>query len=356
MLTLQRYILRESMVASLMSLAVLLGVIAALFLAELLGEAAQGQLPGGLVLLVLLLRLPDAVMMVGPLALLTGLLLALGRMHEQSEMIVIRSAGSGFIHCFAPVLLLAALWSAGLLLMAGWLTPHALDRSNQVMTEAARQAALTGLQPGQFQRFDHGRLTVYVGGVDDRDGGLLDLFIQHADPEQPELITAASGRLWVDPQDGSRYLSLIDGRQIRHEADPQTGPLRELEFARNDIRLPSLEDAALLSAETTALLPALLQPDSAAERRELQWRLAPALASLVLAVLAVPLAYRAPRQGRWTSLILALVLYLVYSNAIQAGLVMMEQRSALAGPGLWPVHGLLLVIALGLWRQRARQW
>ncbi|MGY6555611.1 MAG: LPS export ABC transporter permease LptF [Wenzhouxiangella sp.] len=356
MLTLQRYILRESLTASVTSLAVLLGVISALFLAELLGDAAQGQLPGGLVVLVLLLRLPDAMMMVGPLALLTGLLMALGRLHEQSEMSVIRSAGFGFARCFAPVLLLAAVWSAGLLLIAGWLTPFALDRSSQIMTEAARQAVLAGLQPGQFQRFDHGRLTVYVGGVDDRDGGLLDLFIQHADPDQPELITAASGRLWVDPQDGSRYLSLLDGRQVRHGLDPQAGPLREMEFARNDIRLPRLDDATLMSGEITAFLPALLIPESPAERRELQWRLAPALASLVLAVLAVPLAYRAPRQGRWTSLIIALALYLVYSNAIQAGLVLMEQRSAMAGPGLWLVHGVLFLIALGLWQQRGRQW
>lgn len=356
MLTLQRYILRESLTASVMSLAVFLGVISALFLAELLGEAAQGQLPGGLVLLVLLLRLPDALMMVGPLALLTGLLLALGRLHEQSEMTVMRSAGFGFAQCFAPVVLLAALWSAGLLLVAGWLTPYALDRSSQVMSEAARQAVLAGLQPGQFQRFDHGRLTVFVGGIDERDGGLLNLFIQHADPDQPELITAASGRLWVDPQDGSRYLSLIDGRQIQHGADPHSGPLRELEFARNDIRLPRLEDATLMSAEITASLPALLKPESAAERRELQWRLAPALASLVLAVLAVPLAYRAPRQGRWTSLIVALALYLVYSNAIQAGLVLMEQRAAMAGPGLWLVHGVLFLIALGLYRHRGSQW
>ncbi len=356
MVILHRYILRESLVASLMSLSVFLGVISALFLAELLAEAAQGQLPGRLVFVVLVLRLPEAAMMVGPLALLTGVLLALGRMHEQSEISVIRAAGPGFARCFAPIMLLAAAWSAALLTVAGWVSPFALERSGEVMTAAARQALLSGLQPGQFQRFDGGRLTVYVGGFDDSDGGLIDLFIQHADPAQPELVTAGFGRLWLDPTDGSRYLSLIDGRQIRHGPDPLAGPMRELEFARNDIRLPRPDEGNMAAPEVTARLPDLWPSGSPAERRELQWRLAPALAALVLGALAVPLAYRAPRQGRWSRLVVALALYLVYSNAIQAGLVLMEQRAAMRGPGLWPVHGLLLLTVLWLWLRQGRRW
>lgn len=356
MLILHRYILRESLLASLMSLAVFLGVISALFLAELLGEAAQGQLPAAGVLLVLLLRLPEAAMMVGPLALLTGLLLALGRLHEQSEMTVIRVGGSAFSRTFAPVLLLVSAWAAGLLAIAGWVAPFAVERSSEVMTAAARQALVAGLQPGQFERFDGGRLTVYVGGFDSGDGSLTEVLIQHADPEQPELITASAGRLWMDPVDGTRYLSLVDGQQVRHGLDPGASPLRDLQFARNDIRLPGPDSAESLDAEMTARLPALMRPGSPDQRRELQWRLAPSLAALVLGALAIPLSYRSPRQGRWGSLVLALGLYLFYSNAIQAGLVMMEQRSAMGGPGLWPVHGALALAAGLLWSRQRRRW
>lgn len=356
MLILHRYILRESLVASMTSLAVFLGVISALFLAELLGEAAQGQLPTASVILLLLLRLPEAIMMVGPLALLIGLLLALGRMHEQSEMTIVRMGGAAFTQCFAPVLLLVGAWATVLVLIAGWMAPYAVERGGEVMTAAARQALVAGLQPGQFERFDGGRLTVYVGGFDSGDGALSEILIQHADPEQPELITAASGRLWMDPADGSRYLSLVDGYQVRHGADPTQAPLRELRFARNDIRLPSPDSGERLDPEMTARLPALLRPLSPDQRRELQWRLAPSLAALVLGLLAVPLSYRSPREGRWGSLVLALGLYLVYSNAIQAGLVMMEQRSAMSGPGLWPIHGALVVAAAWLWLRQRRRW
>jgi lipopolysaccharide export system permease protein len=356
MLILHRYLLREAFVASLMTLVVLLGVISALFLAELLAEAAQGQLPGRSVVLLLLLRLPEAIMMIGPLALMTGLLLALGRAHEQSEMTVIRAAGVGFGQCFARLGVLVAGWAVALLLVSGWLAPYAVEKTGVLMAEAARQAVIGGLQPGRFERLDRGRLTVYVGGVETADGRLENVLIQLDDVEQPEVLSALSGRMWLDAEDGSRYLSLLDGHQVRHGLDPGQGPLREMRFARNDIRLPPPELGGGENGEMAARLPQLLSPDTPAERREWQWRLAAPLAALILGALAVPLSYRSPRQGRWGSVVMALALYLVYSNAIQAGLVMMEQQDAVAGPGLWPIHGGLLLAAVFLWMRHQRRW
>lgn len=356
MLILHRYLLREGLLASLMSLVVFLGVISALFLAELLADAAQGQLPGRSVLLLVLLRLPEAAMMVGPLALLTGLLLALGRLHEQSEMTIFRAAGAGYAKCFAPVAALAGVWAAGLLLIAGWAAPYALERTTELMAEAARQAVLAGLQPGRFERFDRGRITVYVGGIDQTDGSLEDILIQHADPDQPELLSARRGRLWLNPDDGQRYLSLLDGHQVRHGPDPVAAPLREMRFARNDVRLPSPELGDGVDAEMVSRLPQLRQAETPQQRREWQWRIAAPLAALVLGALAVPLSDRSPRQGRWGSLVIALGLYLIYSNAIQAGLVLMEQRAAVSGPGLWPVHGVLALAAAALWIRHQRRW
>ncbi|MEE4637872.1 MAG: LPS export ABC transporter permease LptF [Wenzhouxiangella sp.] len=356
MLILHRYLLREALAASLMTLVVLLGVISALFLAELLAEAAQGQLPGRSVALLLILRLPEAIMMIGPLALMTGLLLTLGRAHEQSEMTVIRAAGVGFVQCFAWLGVLVAGWAVTLLLVSGWLAPYAVERTGTLMAEAARQAVIGGLQPGRFERLDRGRLTVYVGGVEMTDGRMEHVLIQLDDVEQPEVLSALSGRIWLDAEDGSRYLSLLDGHQVRHSADPGQGPLREMRFVRNDIRLPPPELGAGESGEMAARLPQLLSPDTPAERREWQWRLAAPLAALILGALAVPLSYRSPRQGRWGSVVMALALYLVYSNAIQAGLVVMERQDANAGPGLWPIHGGLLLAAAFLWIRHQRRW
>lgn len=356
MLILQRYLLREGLFASVLSLVVLVGVVLALFLAELFGDAAQGRLPAGSIVLMLVLRMPEAVLLVGPLALLTGLLLSLGRLNEQSELIVMRSGGASFPGSLLPVALLSVLWAALLLGVSGWLSPMANERSADLLADAARHALVAGLQPGQFESLDQGRLTIYIGTVDRSDGRLRDVFIRHNDPEFPEVLSAAEGQIRIDEIDDNRYLTLIDGYQVRHGADPAGSGLRDMRFARNDIRLPAPSFSGGAEGELVRTLPQLSPPKTPLERREWHWRLAPAMAALMLALLAMPLAQRLPRQGRFGPLVLALAIYLVYSNGIHAGLVMMEQRQAMAGPGLWPVHAVLLLSTALLLIRQWQRW
>jgi lipopolysaccharide export system permease protein len=356
MLILQRYLLREGLIASILSLMVFLGVVSALFLAELLGDAAQGRLPAASVVMLLILRLPEAILLVGPLSLMTGLLLVLGRLHEQSELVVMRASGTSYPASLFPVVVLALGWSVGLVAVSGWLAPAAVDRTANLMADAARYAVVAGLQPGQFESLDQGRLTIYVGAVTRGDGELSDVFVQHSDAGFEELLSAARGRLWTDADDDARYLSLIDGHQVRHASTLTDQGMRDMQFARNDIRLPMPTVSSGAEGELVQTLPQLWPPESPLQRRELHWRLAAPLAALMLGLLAVPLAHRLPRQGRFGSLVLALGIYLIYSNAIHAGLVVMEQREAVSGPGLWPLHGLLALMVAVLLARQWKQW
>ncbi|NBD96016.1 MAG: LPS export ABC transporter permease LptF [Gammaproteobacteria bacterium] len=355
MLILQRYILKQGLLASLLSLLVFLGVVSALFLAELLGEAAQGELPGGSVLLMLGLRLPEAIMLVGPLALLTGLLMTLGRLQEESELVVMRSGGLPYRRLLRPVVAVAALWAGGLLVVSGWLSPMAVERSATLLADAARNAMVAGLRSGQFNRLNQGHTTVYVGGIDRRSDELSDIFIQHLEDGSAQVLTASRGRLWQPGDDEGRYLLLTDGYQVQHAARPLGGPMREMRFARNELKLPAPEDPSDES-ESSYRLPALWPPASPAERREWHWRLAAPLAGLMLGLLALPLSSRKPRQGRHGSVITALILYLVYSNAVHGGLIVMEQHDAMRGPGLWPVHGALAALVAILFWRHWRAW
>lgn len=355
MLILQRYILRQGLMASVLSLIVFLGVVSALFLAELLGEAAQGELPGGSILLMLALRLPEAVMLVGPLALLTGVLMTLGRLQEESEMVVMRSGGLAYRRLLRPVIVLAVLWAGGLVVVSGWLSPLAVERSATLLADAARNAMVAGLRPGQFDRLNQGRTTIYVGGIDRRTDELRDIFIQHMEDGSTQVLTAGGGRLWLPGEDEDRYLLLSEGYQVQHASGLIGGGVREMRFARNELKLPTPEDTSVES-ESRYRLPDLWPPRTPPERREWHWRLAAPMAGLLLGLLALPLSSRRPRQGRHASVVAALVLYLVYSNAVHGGLIVMEQHAAMRGPGLWPVHGALTLLVIGLFWRHWRSW
>lgn len=355
---LDRYLLRECLGASLMSLVVLLGVILALFLAELLGDAAQGQIPAGDLLQLLVLRLPEAGLMVGPLALLTGLLLALGRLVQDHELVVMRIGGLGPERWLGAFGLLALLWAGGLLITAGWLGPVAVEKSAELLERAAREAEIGALRPGQFERLEQGqgRLSIYAARLERASGRIEDIFIHHDGVAGPEIITAAEGRIWTDPASGHRYLSLFRGSQVRHAGEAPGLPMRRLDFERNDLLLPQPRSIRVGDEASRMLLPTLMRADGAPERREWHWRIAPTVAAVLLGLLAAPLALGRPRSGRFASVLLALLVYLAYSNAVHVGLVLMERRDAVTGPGLWPVHGSVAMLVLACWWYTRRRW
>ena len=349
---LSRYLNRQAWVTSLMTLAVLLAVVSALFLAELLSQAAQGQLPAVAVLGLLVLRLPEAMLMVAPLALLVGVLFALGQAHESGEITIARASGMGFGDCFKPLLGLACVWAGVVLVVSGWVLPWTIAQTDRVLEQSAGEMLASSLQPGQFDRLNQGRMTVYVARVDDNASSLSDVFVQHSASGVEEMIAAPKGQLRLDPIDGRRYLSLSNGHQLRQDGD---GWMR-LEFANNDIRLPPPTARPNQNPEMMAPLPELLSPTNAVEQREWHWRLASPVGTLLLGLLAIPLAWRVPRAGRFGSVVVALMVYLIYSNGVHVGLVWMEQSNQVRGLGLWPIHGALAmaVLALGAWRWR--QW
>lgn len=353
---LQRYILREVAQACLMSLAVFVGVILALFLAELLGDAAQGQLPTASVFWLLFLRIPEALLLVGPLALMVGVLMGLGRLGESSELAVQRASGLSFSAVLAPIALLAMLWSAGLLAVSGWAGPAAYERSSALMIDLARTALVSGIRPGQFDRLDEGRITLYVGSIERETGLLSEVFVHFDDGPESEILSAPSGRIWIDEGDQRPYLTLYEGRQLRHVNQLASAKRRQIEFMRNDVRLPPPEISVGQTAELSLPLPDLLPLNSPQRFHEWHWRWASPLAALLLALLAVPLAQAGPRQGRFGAVVFALLLYLVYTNLLYAALVWLERRELASGPGLWPLHALVLAGVMVLLLRQWRRW
>jgi lipopolysaccharide export system permease protein len=350
---LPRYLHRQVAISALLTLVVLLGVLSALFLAELLSQATQGLMSGQHLLLLLVLRLPEAFLMVAPLALLMGVLFALGQSSEAGEVTIARASGVSFWACFKPIVGLAFVWALIVLLVAGWAAPWASQKSDEVVAWGAERALLASIQAGQFDRLKQGQLTVYVASVDAQSGELSDVFLQHAGSDVEEIVSAPSGRVWQDAADQSRYLSLSQGHQVRRSS---AGDWTRLVFQQNDVRLPPASEGLVAATEMGLSLIELLPLDNVRSWREWHWRWASPTGTLLMGLLAIPLAWRGPRGGRFGPLVVAMLVYLIYSNAVHVRLVLMEGSGSMDGFGLWPVHGALCLVAATLWAWRWRRW
>ena len=92
----------------------------------------------------------------------------------------------------------------------------------------------------------------------------------------------------------------------------------------------------------------LLNSRDPEHRAELQWRISVPLSTIILAIFAVPLARSQPRAGRYGRLAIGLLVFIVYFNLLSAAKAWVEKGEIDPTLGLWWVHGVFLLAALGL--------
>jgi lipopolysaccharide export system permease protein len=77
--------------------------------------------------------------------------------------------------------------------------------------------------------------------------------------------------------------------------------------------------------------------------------------ALVLTLIAVPLSRLRPRQGRYSRVGFAIVVYFVYSNLLSAAKIWIEKGDIPPALGVWWVHAAALSFGLYLVMRHARR-
>jgi lipopolysaccharide export system permease protein len=346
---LQKYVFREWLWTFVAVVFVLLTVMIALSFGELLGDVAGGRIPAGLLGLMVLLKMPDVLSNIIPLAVFIAITWGLGRLYKDQEMAVMRASGFGWAMLLRPLFNLLLPISAFALVSAIFLAPIAAGYQQHRLAEAFRSASEWGLQTGQFHVLRGGDTVLYVESVEADGKTLSNIFIQQRRDGRDQVWIAESGFYWLDEETGSRYLTLENG-QIT-EGERRTLEFGVIQFSRNDLRLPHTEIQR--DNDEMGIRPSrdLLFSKEPEEIAEIQFRISPAIAVVVLGLLALPLAHTAPREGRGGRIVLGMLAYLIYANVLYLSTVWIAKSVLPPILGLWWVHLLVLVIAL-IWLHR----
>lgn len=340
-----RYVLRELLGGFAASGVVLLLVMLSGILGDLLNKIVRGKVPAGLLLSQIGLRALDALPLLLPLALFLGVLLAYGRLYRDSEMAVLASAGLGIRRLARPLAWIALPVAIAVGLTSLWLAPAALQTSKAMIDAANRSLLVAGIEPGRFVEIPGRDSVVYLAEMEPDGSRFRRLFVHSERDGRIDVVTAAAGELYQESQGEERYLSLTDGFRVEGELGKDA--FRIMRFKRNDIRVPDSEQSESGRSEQRTTTLALLESDGAAERAELHWRIGAPLATLVLALLALPLARTPPRSARYGRLLLALLSYVVYLNLLALGRAWIADGAMPAWLGLWWVH--LPALGIALW-------
>jgi lipopolysaccharide export system permease protein len=346
-----RYILREVVVTSLVVTGVLLIVLLANQVAAVLERAAVNQFPQDVVLQLIWLGALQNLSVLVPVGLLLGVVLAFGRLYHDSEMAAALACGVRPAAIYRPVALLAILVSVLLAWLTLSLSPQATAQTMSVRSAAQRAGRFAALAPGKFRSFG-GAAVVYAEDVNP-DGTLGNVFVEHNRGPKVEVAVAQRARHSVTADGMTHTITLYDGE--RFEGVPGSPQFRIMRFAEHivPIQVPTPQDVIRnIEALPTEELVGSTDPE---KRAELNWRIALPTMSLVLTLLAVPMARLRPRQGRYSRIWLAIVVYFVYSNLVSAGKVWLARGTTPEYLGLWWTHVAIALLAL-LFLSAPRGW
>jgi lipopolysaccharide export system permease protein len=345
---LDRYLLREVAQTSVAVTGVLLVVLLSNQLARVLGQAAQSEFPGGVVLALIGLTTLQQLTVLVPIGLFLGIVLALGRLYHESEMTAMAACGVGPLAIYRPIVLFTVLVVVLLAALSFRVVPAAGARAQEIRVEAMRTAQFGALEAGRFRTFAGGDAVFYAEKVQ-RSGQLQGVFVQRRDGERLEIAVAQRAEQRGAGQ-AEQLFVLFDGR--RYEGVPGSREWRVVEFAEHGIPVRMPEYQARKDRRELKSTRALIGAGSAADRAELAWRVAVPVMAAALMVLAVPLAKLRPRQGRYARVGFAVLAYFVYSNLLAAVRVWIEKESPGGALGMWWVHLLPLALAaVLLWRE-----
>ena len=348
---LDRYIVREVFRHAFLGLVVFTFVFLVPRLVRLMELYVRHVGSGTQLLKLFLCIFPGVFVFTVPMATLIGVLLGLGRMSADSEIIALTSLGIGRRRILVPVGVLALAGALLTLLMTGWVAPAALRTLHAAEGELVSSQISFQVQPRVFdERFPN--KVLYVNDVSASGTHWHGVFLAETGGESGSRLTLANHAIVIaEPGQGKLELHLQGGST--HEfsrADPSHYSVTA--FGQSDwpIEVSGLTSAQPRQRTIPEQSMRELAAETSAGSREasVEWhtRLAFPVACIVFALVAVPLGAQPRRGGRAAGSLLAVVLIAAYYLLLIMGAGLAREGRIPPAAGIWMANGVLAVLAL----------
>ena len=317
---------------------------------QYLGQAAIGELSSDILFWIVLYRMPDFLLIILPLSLFLAVLMTYSRLHAENEMTVLFNSGVSEWTLLAYTQLIAALILGTVAILSFQVAPWGLRNTETLLLQQGELTEVDLITAGRFQTFDRGNRVTYSDRVIENSLGQREL--QNVFVAAPISDSAVGSRIILADRaksliaGGDRYLELENVRQI--EGEPGQSDFSISHFEKQIFLLPESDEVEKIDGEATLPMSQLFSSSEPRLIAELQWRLSLVLLIPVLVTLAVPLSRVRPRQGQYSKLFVAILLFASYILLLQICRDAISRGSLFPWIGVWWVHGLFLLLGLGI--------
>lgn len=317
----------------------------------------------------LALSLPNIIVLTIPMSLLFGVLIAIGRMSSDSELVAMRATGVSLLSLYRPILLLSTFFFLVNTVLMVWVLPWGNHRLQLKRLEILTQSISTQVEPRIF--WDEWEDQVlYVFETSERGDSWRGVFLAQSIPSTHtnQVTIAERGRVRVD-RNGERVVLELSNAQV-HEVDLskpdsyQISSHDSLEVVLEDQF--ATEQRAQISASKgvrelspSELLAWIHDPKRPTELRrlarvELHKKFSIPFACIVFGIFALPLGFDTSRGGKASGFALSILVIVVFWVLLDTGEKSAEAGYAAPWLAMWAPNIALSALGLFLLARRNR--
>ncbi|WAV91111.1 LPS export ABC transporter permease LptF [Oxalobacter aliiformigenes] len=321
-----------------------------MMLIRILGQAAKGRVASEDVMALIgftsLNYMPIILILTG----FVSVLLVVTRSYQDSEMVVWFASGLSLTRWLRPVMEFAIPIVVLVTLLGFFVTPWAYRQSAEFRERFEKREDIARISPGKFQESAAAQRVFFVEKMSDDLGKVKNVFINST--KNGEITTVVSQNGTVETNDkGEKFVVLEDG--MRYQETPDQSDFRIMEFEKYTAYIAPKGDVTVSDISTRSMTTMELLTDANSKKMgELVWRIGLPFMSVLLMLLAIPLGFVNPRAGRSFNLIIAVLLYMTYSNLSSFIQAYVSQNKLVFGLAWWPLHLIVALIILLLFALR----
>ena len=274
-----------------------------------------------------------------------AILMVLTRWYKDSEMVIWQSAGISLLKILRPILNFTTPIAVAIALLSIFVSPWASEQSATIKQRFQQRDDISMLAPGQFRESSGNNRVFFIESMNPETDVIKNVFVTDFGKERQLVAVAKEGFIQNMPT-GEKQLILESGR--RYEGTPGNTDFRITEFDKYTVKLEDKVIDPIINGPRTLPAWILIQDLNKAHLGEILWRIGLPLMVFVFAIIAIPLSYMDPRRGRYTALIMAVLLYFTYSNLLKLMQAWVATGKLSFSIGWWLLHVVIALIGLTL--------
>src|SRR5271170_5701077 len=216
---LDRYICREVVSHAILGLTVFTFIFFVPQLVRLMDLIVRHSGSLGNVALLFLCTLPPVLGFTLPMAVLVGVLIGLGRLSADSEIVALHASGISLRRLLLPIGVVALACAFGTLILTFWISPAAIRTLRNLEERVLMSQAAYAIQPRVFdERFPH--LILYVQDVEAAATRWQGVFLASSGASSATSVTLAQDAQVIEGASKDQ-IELHLGQGSQHEYDPK---------------------------------------------------------------------------------------------------------------------------------------